>query len=243
MNQNTATGHNRTGIALSPKDSKKLIEAAKATQPSMAGDDETAAATRLDYASHAEPLGSVPPPLTVKGAVGTVVKAVKGESMSVFMDKLGERLAFERTGTRLYDAIITKVKGAPPANGAPSVEDLVEIQTEELDHFAMLNETMKTLGGDPTAVTPSADVTAVLSMGIPQVISDPRTNVRQCLEAILVAELADNDGWTLLVSLAERLGHDDLAEKFRAALAEEEDHLRKVRGWVTSMTLADGGAR
>lgn len=244
MNHNTTTtGRNRTGIALSPIDSKELIEAAQATVPSMAGDDETAAATRLDYASEAGPLGSVPPPASVKGAVGTVVKAIKGESMSVFMDKLGERLAFERTGTRLYDALITKLEGTPPMPGGPDLEDLLDIQGDEFRHFEMLVETMKSLGGDPTAVTPSADVAAVASMGIPQVIADPRTNLKQCLEAILIAELADNDGWTLLASLAERLGHEELANKFRVALSEEQEHLRRVRGWVMEMTLADGGAK
>lgn len=244
MNHNTTTtGRNRTGIALSPIDSKELIEAAQATVPSMAGDDETAAATRLDYASEAGPLGSVPPPASVKGAVGTVVKAIKGESMSVFMDKLGERLAFERTGTRLYDALITKLEGTPPMPGGPDLEDLLDIQGDEFRHFEMLVETMKSLGGDPTAVTPSADVAAVASMGIPQVIADPRTNLKQCLEAILIAELADNDGWTLLASLAERLGHEELASKFRVALSEEQEHLRRVRGWVMEMTLADGGAK
>ena len=238
----TVTGMNRTGIALSPIDSKELIEAALNTTPSMEGSDETASAMRLDYASDSEPVGTVPPPASVKGAVGTVVKAVKGESMSVFMDKLGERLAFERTGTRLYEALVTKFKASKPLPGGPTLEDLLEIQADEHRHFDLLRETMKKLGGDPTAVTPSADVAAVASMGLPQVISDPRTTLKQGLEAILVAELVDNDGWLLLATLAERMGHKDLAEKFREALAQEQEHLVLVRSWVTEATLVDGGA-
>lgn len=244
MKQNgTMTGKNRTGIALSPIDSKQLIEAALATKPSMAGDDETASAMRLDYASEDEPLGTVPPPASVKGAVGTVVKAIKGEHMSVFMDKLGERIAFERSGTRLYDALITKFKASTPLPGGPKLEELVSMREDEHRHFELVREAMKTLGGDPTALTPSADVHAVASMGLPQVIGDPRTSFKQCLEAILVAELVDNDGWTLLATLAERLGHDELAQEFRDALAEEAEHLVKVRGWLTEATLSDGGAK
>ena len=102
---------------------------------------------------------------------------------------------------------------------------------------------MKSLGGDPTAVTPSADIAAVASMGIPQVIADPRTTLKQSLEAILVAELVDNDCWNLLAALAEKLGHDALADEFREALVEEQDHLMRVRGWVTESTLTDGGAK
>jgi rubrerythrin len=244
MKQNgTVTGKNRTGIALSPIDSKELIEAALNTTPSMAGDDETASAMRLDYASENEPVGTMPAPASVKGAIGAVVKAVKGESMSVFMDKLGERLAFERSGTRLYDALVTKFKASKPLPGGPSLEDLLEIQADEHRHFEMLRDVMKKLGGDPTAVTPSADIAAVSSMGLPQVIADPRTTFKQCLEAILVAELVDNDGWTLLSTLAERLGHTELAEKFAQALSDEAEHLTLVRSWVTEATLADGGAK
>lgn len=237
----TVTGKNRTGIALSPIDSKELIEATLNTRPSMAGDDDTASAMRLDYASEDEPLGTVPPPASVKGVASTVVKAVKGESMSVFMDKLGERLAFERSGTRLYDALVMKFKASKPLPGGPSLEDLLEIRADEHRHFELLRETITKLGGDPTAVTPSADVAAVSSMGLPQVISDPRTNFKQCLEAILVAELVDNDGWALLSTLAERLGHSEIATKFQKALAEEAEHLALVRGWLTEATLLDGG--
>ena len=239
----TVTGHNRTGIALSPIDGKQLIEATRASKPSMAGNDETASQMRLDYASDAEPVGTVPPPASVKGAVGTVVKAVKGESMSVFMDKLGERLAFERSGTRLYDALIRKFKASDPLPGGPTLEELLEIQADEHRHFQLLEAAMKSLGGDPTAVTPSADIAAVASMGIPQVIADPRTTLKQSIDAILVAELVDNDGWNLLAALAEKLGHEKLADEFREALIEEQDHLMRVRGWVTESTLADGGAK
>lgn len=243
QNGGTVTGHNRTGIALSPIDAKALIEAAQRTSPSMPGDDETASAMRLDYASDTEPLGSVPPPATVKGAAGAVVKAVKGESMSVFLDKIGERLAFERSGTRLYEGLITKFKASPKTKGGPKLEELLRFHADEHRHFEMLSEAMRSLGGDPTAVTPSADVAAVMSMGIPQVLADPRTTLAQCLDAILVAELADNESWNLLAALAEKFGHRDLASKFRAALAEEAEHLRSVRGWVTEMTLTDSGAK
>jgi hypothetical protein len=241
-NGGTQTGMNRTGIALSPIDSKELIEGAMKTKPSMEGSDETANPTRIEYAKGSEPVGTVPPPVTMKGASGAVLKAAKGENMSVFIDKLGERLAFERAGTRLYAALVTKHKSSPPLPGGPTLGELQEIEADEHAHFQMLVEAVKSLGGDPTVVTPSADVSAVASMGLPQVLSDPRTTLKQCLEAVLIAELVDNECWTVLAELAERLGHKDLAMKFRDALAEEEEHLRLVRGWVTESTLRDGGA-
>jgi hypothetical protein len=41
----------------------------------------------------------------------------------------------------------------------------------------------------------------------------------------------------LLINLAENLGHDELASRFRGALANEEKHLARVRGWLSEMVL------
>src|SRR5215208_7192398 len=48
--------------------------------------------------------------------------------------------------------------------GGPSREDLQQILDDEFNHFTMLTQTMEQLGGDPTAVTPSANLHATLSM-------------------------------------------------------------------------------
>ena len=47
----------------------------------------------------------------------------------------------------------------------------------------MLVQAMEQLGGDPTAQTPCADVTATASMGLIQVVTDPRTTLAQSLNA------------------------------------------------------------
>jgi len=102
----------------------------------------------------------------------------------------------------------------------------------------MLCEAMVKLGGDPTAQTPCADSVATASMGLIQVLTDPRTTLAQCLNAILTAELTDNAGWELLVPLVEEAGEEELAGRFLAALADEQEHLAIVKGWLMSL-LAD----
>jgi hypothetical protein len=52
---------------------------------------------------------------------------------------------------------------------------------------------------------------------------------------LLIAELADNEGWDLLANLAEAMGHDDMAQSFRDALEVEETHLDDVRRWVAAI--------
>lgn len=239
MKNATEMGKNRTGIDMSPVDNEVLIDAALQTVPSMDGDESAIDETRAEYLSRGASIGSVPPPGTVKGAATAVLDMAKGTKATVFLDKLGERLAFERTGTRLYAALLGKLDAAEPLPGGPTRADLEKIHAEEMQHFEMLREVMLSLGADPTAITPSADVAAVSSMGIIQVIGDPRMNLKQSLEAILVAELVDNDAWTVLMDLARAAGHEEIAKRFEVATAEERDHLVKVRTWVRNATLGE----
>ena len=107
----------------------------------------------------------------------------------------------------------------------------------------MLRQVMVTMGGDPTALTPSADVAAVNAMGLLQVLGDPRMNLKQSLETILIAELVDNDCWGTLIELARTEGNASVVRQFEQALAQEQVHLSNVRRWVRAATLQrDAGA-
>jgi hypothetical protein len=243
MKEATDLGKNRTGISTSPVDSKKLIssvEEAVEMPPSSGGFavNETALfAVKRAYIEDADPVGSVPPPISVKGLAKTLIKTLRGERASVLVDKLGERLAFERSGTRLYEAFLIKLTTLGEQPGGPTIAEATEIMNDELRHFHMVREVIEQMGGDPTAMTPSADAEAVAAAGICQLVVDPRTGVRECVQALLHAELADNDGWELLIELCEELGEDDIAARFDEALASEIRHLEQVRSWLRALTL------
>jgi hypothetical protein len=229
---------NRTGIAMSPELSQELIDIALKTKPSAPGDERGVAMVRNAYEQTASPIGTLPPDINGSDEPDDLEDA----AVPVLIDKLGERLAFERTGVRLYQALVAKLEASGPAPGGPSREELLHIQDEELAHFELVKSAIESMGGDPTVVTPAADVTGVVSCGIPQVLVDPRTTMLQALDAVLVAELADNDGWALLVKLCESLEEDVLVGQFRLALASEAEHLANVRRWVEQMTLQKGAA-
>jgi hypothetical protein len=224
---------NRTGIGTSPIESKKMVEGA--VQEATPGDPNVVVVARRFYIEDPEPIGTMPPPATLKGAAKTLKEALSGNKATVFIDKLAERLAFERTGTRLYDALIGKFDVTGPGfDEGPTREDLLRFRREEYQHFLLLKECLEAVGADPTAMTPSADIVAVEGMGLANVIGDARTTFPQSLHAILVAELADKTGWELLIQLARELGQDALAQRFVAADAEEAHHLITVRRWVAS---------
>jgi hypothetical protein len=50
----------------------------------------------------------------------------------------------------------------------------------------------------------------------------------------MVAELADHEEWLGLIDLARDLRHDDLVHAFQSAQLTEEEHLSKVRRWITA---------
>ena len=233
MKPTVEIGMNRTGIGVSPVDSQDLLENVASALPSIVIGGASIADVRDDYARVGEPIGTVPPPTTVEGVIGAVMESIRGDNMASFIDKLGERLAFERTGTRLYDAFITKCAGIDDEDMVPDIDlgVLERFRDEEKDHFDMLREAIEDLGGDPTVVTPSADIASVTSLGVIQVLGDPRTSIAQCLQAMLVAELTDGDGWALLVEMAEDMGKEDLVESFQRAFLEAERHLEHMRAW------------
>ena len=230
--QQAMTG-NRTGMQTSPELAEELIEGANSATPSSEGGAEDIAEYRGEYIAEGFPLGSMPMmPVSEEGEANE-----EDAGMAVFLDKLSERLAFERQGTRLYEALLNKCQTLGESAPGPTLEDIEHIGGEELQHFLLLNRAITEIGGDPTVQSPSADVAGVTSMGILQVLTDPRSSLAQCLQAMLMAELTDNDGWQLLIKLADNLGFDDLRAEFETALANEEEHLHNVRNWLSECVL------
>lgn len=245
MAKSTQMGMNRTGAQMSPVDVRQMqqdagnLSSLQDTQVTV-GSEFDAVEMRLKYIQEADPVGSVPLPGTVKGALKAGMRKLGGRNAEVLIDKLGERLAFERSGTRLYEALIVKCRGAAgDAKVNISIEQLLHIHGEEARHFKLLCDAMEQLGADPTAQTPSADTVGVASMGIMQVLTDPRTTIPQCLNAMLTAELADNAGWELLIRLADEIGQVEMAAKFGEALKSEEEHLAIIKQLLQDAVLSE----
>jgi rubrerythrin len=205
---------NHSGMLVAEDGGQKMMENIEMTRPPR-GDERDLAKLRLEYAKDAEPVGTLPEPQ-------------QSGVEAVLMDKLGERLAFERAGVRLYDALMVKCS---EDSSKAMLKDLRHIREEEAVHFALIGAAIQALGGDPTAQTPSADVTGVEGAGLMQVLNDPKTTLAQALHAILVAEMIDNAAWDELIELTGQAGNDDLVARFTQARDEEQEHLEKVQGW------------
>lgn len=233
---------NRTGLQMSPMHSRELMDIVpKDATVSTAGDSDQQLMSELrgSYIAESDGLGTVPAPLTLKGMVKSGAQMITGNRPQVLMDKLAERAAFERGGTRLYDGLISKAIAYQDIVKRPSAAELMEIREDEARHFELVASCIEKLGGDPTAQTPAADLVGMEAMGWMQTINDPRTTFAQSLHAILSAELVDVAGWDMLANLAESAGHKDMAESFRQAYRQEASHLERVRSWYEALTMEE----
>jgi ferritin-like protein len=223
MRQLSEVGNNRTGIESHPARTMSMLQGMEEFPPTSRGDGiANIANVRIEYARRASGVGSVPP-LEQEGA---------SEALILFVDKLGARIAFERAGIRLYEALISKHEAYGSFRGGPGKNELAQFRNDHFEHFMVLNQAIQELGGDPTAVTPSAALQGVIGGGVTNVMVDPRTSLLESLEAMLVAELVEVESWEALVEMARGLGEDEMAEEFESALAREKDHLEHIRRWI-----------
>ena len=223
MSQKPMVGTNQTSRHKNPEQFEVMATGSQQRGASSEGDArELLSQVRASYAKSSSPVGHVP----FSGDADADPASV------ALTDKLGERLAFERTGTRLYDGLLSKHEAYGSFEGGPSRADLEHIREEELEHFLMLHQIIEELGEDPAAVSPSANLQATVSRGVQDAITDPRVNLLQSLEAILVAELADGASWEMLCDLASRAGQERFLPAFERALASEQEHVEKVKAWI-----------
>lgn len=226
---------NRTGLAAAPF----AAQTSATTAPTRSTSEVPAAdavpwletpgtfeQVRAAYADISLDVGTVPPPGSAQGAD----KLARRDGVVLF-DMLGERLAFERTAVRLYEAAIAKHDIYGSWDEGPTRDDLERARDEELEHALVLHDVLAGLGGDPSAVSPGADVQAVLHRGLWLVLVDPRTTLRHAVEALLVLELVDAERWEALEDLVLAVGEEHLVPEVAGALEAEREHLRAVRHW------------
>ena len=237
MHNTVETGLNRTGQDMATLGKNDMVRFAHAAAPSRAeAGGQALAQARREFALQADVVGSVPVPMKMRGAAA--IDALQSHRTAVLIDKLGERLAYERTGVRLYEALEVKAR-ATRTRPQADTDRIGRIRDDEESHFHLLAQCLVTLGADPTAVTPCADLSGVIASGPIQVVSDPRTTMAQAFNAVLLIELGDGAGWDLLVELAQEAGQSDMAQRFTVVQDTERQHLEMVRGWLREAVLAE----
>ncbi|AFE07062.1 hypothetical protein COCOR_06690 [Corallococcus coralloides DSM 2259] len=167
--------------------------------------------------------------------VGHALQAVEGPAPLLFVAQLRERLAFERTSSRLYAGLLVKTHALGSYPGGPTPERLVELHNQELDHLNLIRECIYRLGVDAPQLTAHGDSADPRPHGLLRAVDDPCATLPDALRAVLISEILNNAGWAMLVDLAQELGPPDLAGAFREVLREETLHLEEVTTWVANL--------
>lgn len=147
------------------------------------------------------------------------------------LDKLCERWLFEKKTVDLYGSIIEKLQGG---EFGLKVDRLETFQSEEQEHYQMLEQYIKTIGGNTRRKTPSQMVVEQESQAFERIIADA-DDPSMLLHVLLDAEMSDNASWELLIKLATNAGQQDFVSKFAEARDQEKVHLREVRNMVSRL--------
>lgn len=223
----TITSMNRTGNRTAPERLEEMTDVGDLVIDDQPEPGPTDQQMRFECIEEARPVGSITDRTTPPAHASV-------------LDSLGGRLAFERGGVRLYDAVLRKAEALAHLQGLKEcVGDLAHIRDEEQEHAALLERVIAELDGDPTSETPCADLEGVMSSGLLQVVHDPRTSLIECLRVAVVAELADLENWSSLIRRVQGLVSDFLAEEVAEALGHEQEHLALIRQWIAT---AENGA-
>lgn len=151
------------------------------------------------------------------------------------------RLAFQRTSTRLYEALLDKLDATAGAalrsqRGSLNRNTLLRFRNEEAAHFELLCESLESIGVDPVD-----ELSRKSDHGTTHAPLPPKTEVMDAadvLNALLDIELTDEADWKQLVATAHDCGLDDLAHRFEQAHSEEIGHVRQLRAWTVMLPAA-----
>jgi bacterioferritin (cytochrome b1) len=152
------------------------------------------------------------------------------------IDVLCERLCFERSGVKLYDKILERMRQSKEPAITKMLEQMQEHRDQEKEHEEWLEDCIRKLGGDDKKMTEKAKLVTEESKGIEEVImKDPQ--LPHLFHALLAAELVDNAGWDLLVQLADEADDTQAKRDFKKRLHEEEEHLILMREVMKKLSL------
>jgi bacterioferritin (cytochrome b1) len=154
------------------------------------------------------------------------------------IDLLNERLTFERSGVKLYDILLSRLRLVGDPDFEPLIDEMEHFRDEEKEHEEWLEEQIRALGGDPGAVTEQSILVQTESEGIERVVRRDQS-IPHDFHALLAAELADNAGWDLLVQIADELGDSSAKRQFKKRLRAEEKHLLFVRKTLLDLTAKE----
>jgi rubrerythrin len=147
------------------------------------------------------------------------------------VDRLCERLAVEQSGVQIYEAILSKLDDEELA------ARLRRFQAQEAQHCDLLAARLDQLGAE-NRDTPSARLARIEGQAFLKLIDEAQTP-SQLMNLLFTVELMDENAWEMLIDLGRDLDDEELVASFTAALRDEKDHLRQIRGMLAQLVRGE----
>ncbi len=167
--------------------------------------------------------------------------AIDGLNAAFVADLLSAHLTHERCGTHLYRSV------AGRTNNPVLRARYEEFGEETLRHVEILEDVVRSAGGNPAYVSPlaraveAADAHALQATFLAAGGLDPMAQEMAMLDAVFMAESIDHANWEALGQLVPKLPEGSLREKLRAAVDEvevdEDEHLSWARDTRAQLTM------
>jgi rubrerythrin len=151
------------------------------------------------------------------------------------MTLLSERLAFERTAVRLYDAALEKLQASGDEDVMKVVPTMQGYRDQEEEHANWIEAQMQKLGHVPRT-TPLTQAVQRESRGMEQVIAGRDDGLLPVLHALYGVELMDNAGWDVLLQVAQQAGDDNALIELNERVEHEKQHLDLIRTCMLEFT-------
>lgn len=151
----------------------------------------------------------------------------------MLLEKLGEKLGYERAFLRLYESFVHKKSlYAKRYLHAKSYEQKIfeNFAAMKAAHCEILQTALIGLGGNPDHIVPSEDLAAIARLGIVTVFIHPHAKLKNLFHAVRIVELTGKSTTLFLIRLAYAAGAEDLANHMEILLEECEEILRIFPG-------------
>lgn len=181
--------------------------------------------------SHSEQTAAI----TSAGSSSDISK-VQQHNTALLLNKLAQRLSYERANVRFYEALIFKSLAAEQGvRRIVSVDRLRQFRDEDVEHTVLLKTAIETLGADVDMWLPDAVPSQATQITMSKMLTKTHGDILQCLQSVVVFARNDADEWQMLYRLFSSMGLEKMTETFRQAWEEDQQQLTTLSAWVEQM--------
>jgi rubrerythrin len=156
------------------------------------------------------------------------------------MARLSEFLAVEQGGKKIYQRALQMARD-------PEVQKKFQIFYEQtIKHEEILSRIIRELGGDPTWMSPTAQLAEAKAAGLLRTLDQtegltPKQVELNAMENVVLAEAKDHADWELLGKIARQTTDSTLSKILKPAVdevePEEDQHLNWTKTQMAQLSM------